>query len=81
MIATPLADIICTIAVNFGTKSVRVSDSLYFFELACEVVILCLYICESVDSGDDLSCVFSKTVQDNTKRFFTNFCLLSLRYR
>ena len=27
---------------------------------------------EIVDTGDDLSSVFSKAVQDNTKRFFTN---------
>ena len=50
----------------------------YFFNFVLVWIILCLYICKSVDTGDDLSSVFSKTVQDNTQRFFTNFvCFLS----
>ena len=33
-------------------------------------------MCESVDTGNDLSCIFAETVQDNAKRFRTNFVRL-----
>src|SRR5699024_420701 len=73
-----LAHVVCTVAVYFGAKSVRVSNPLYFFQLACEVVVLCLYVCETVDPGNDLCSVFSKSVQDNTERFLAHFvCFLS----
>ena len=70
--------IVCSIAVYFGTKSVRVSDSLNFFQFSCIIIIFCLNICKSVNSGNDLCSIFSKTVQDYTQRFLTNLvCFLS----
>jgi len=69
--------VICTVAVYFGAQSVRVRNSLYFLKLACKVIILCLYIGKSIDSGDDLCSIFSKSVQDYTEWFFTYFvCFL-----
>ena len=69
--------VVSSVAVNFCTKSVRISLTEYFFQLSCMIVKLCLNICKSVDTCNDLSSVFSKTVQDNTKRFLTNLiCFL-----
>ena len=65
--------IICTIAFYFCTRTVRVSNFTYYFQFACEIVKLCLNISKAVDTRDDLSSVFSKTVQDTTQRFFTYF--------
>lgn len=42
--------VVSTVAVNFRTESVRVRDSLYFFQFSCVVIIFCLNICESVNS-------------------------------
>ena len=43
------------------------------------VIVLSLNVGEAVDTGDDLSSIFSKTVQDNAERFltYTLFALLS----
>ena len=65
------ANIVCTIAVYFCTRSIGVCLAEYFFQLACVVIIFCFDISKSVDTCDDLSSVFSKTVQDNTQRFLT----------
>ena len=71
-------NIVSAVAVNFRTRAVGVCFSVYFFQLAGVVVILGLYISKAVDTCDDLSSVFSKTVQDNTQRFLTYFvCFLS----
>ena len=43
------------------------------FTLVGVRIILSLNKSKSVDTGDDLSSVFSKTVQDNAERFLTNF--------
>ena len=64
---------VSAVAVNFCTKSFRVRFTEYFFNFVLVWIVLCLHICKSVDTGDDLSSVFSKTVQNNTKWFFTNF--------
>src|SRR5699024_8223432 len=58
-----LAYIVCAVAVNFCTRTVGVSFAEYFFQLSGVIVILSFNICKSVDTCDDLSCVFSKTVQ------------------
>ena len=69
---------VSAVAVNLCTKSLRIGFTEYFLNLVLIWIILCLYICKAVDTGDDLSSIFSKTVQDNTKRFFTNLvCFLS----
>ena len=72
-------NVVCSIAVNFSTKTFRIRFTEYFFY--CRSV----YGSYSVSTNVNplireiiCSCVFSKTVQDNAKRFFTNFvCLLS----
>ena len=71
-----LADIVRSVAVYFGTKAVRVSCSGNFFEFSCIVVIICLNISKSIDSGNDLCSVLSKTVQNNAERFLTNLVRL-----
>ena len=69
---------VCTIAVNLCTKSLGVCLTIYFLNSVCVRIIFCFYKCKSIDSGNDLCSILSKTVQDNTKRFLTNLvCLLS----
>ena len=69
---------VCTIAVNLCTKSLRIRLTEYFLNLVCIWIKLSLNECESIDTGDDLSSVLTKTVQDDTKWLFTNLvCLLS----
>ena len=63
---------VSAVAVNFCTKSFRIRFTEYFFNFVLVWIILCLYICKSVDTGDDLSSVFSKTVQDNTCLLYTS---------
>ena len=41
--------------VNLCTKSLRIGFTEYFLNLVLIWIILCLYICKSVDTGDDLS--------------------------
>ena len=65
------AYIVGAVAVNLGTKSVRVSDSLHFLQFACIVIIIGLYVCESVDSGNNLRSILSKSVQDHAEWFLT----------
>ena len=66
------AHIIGSIAVYFRAEPVRISNSLYFLQFSCMIVIFGLHICKSVNSGDNLCRVFSKTVQDYSQRFLTN---------
>ena len=72
-----LTNVVSAVAVYFCTGAIGVSLAEYLFQLAGVVIILCLNIGETVDTGDDLSSVFSKTVQDNAERFLTYTCLLS----
>ena len=72
------ANVVSAVAVNFRTRSIGVCFSEYFFQFSGVVVIFSLYISKAVDTSDDLSSVFSKTVQDNTQRFLTYFvCFFS----
>ena len=57
-----LGNVICTITVYFRTKSLGVRFSPQFFHFACVIIHLCLYICKAVDTGNDLSRIFAKTV-------------------
>ena len=66
-----LAYVVCTVAVNLSAWTVAVSDAAYFLELTSKVVELSLYICEAVDTSDDLSCVLTETVEDNAERLLT----------
>ena len=50
---------VCTIAVNFCTKSFRISCSGNFFYFICIWIIFCFNKSKSVDTGNDLSSVFS----------------------
>ena len=72
------ANVVSAVAVNFCTRTFRVCFTEYFFQFSCIVIIFCFNKCKSVDTSDDLSSIFSKTVQDNTQRFLTYFvCFLS----
>ena len=55
-------NIISTVTFYSCAKSVRVCFLIYDVKLCSLVIILCLYECKSVDTGNDLCCVFSKTV-------------------
>ena len=55
-------NIISTVTFYSCTKSVRVCFFVLNVKLCSLVIILCLYECKSVDTGNDLGCVFSKTV-------------------
>ena len=68
---------ICAIAVNLCTKALGISSSAYFLNFVGIRIILCLNKSKSVNSGNNLCSVFSKTVQNNSERFLTNLvCLL-----
>ena len=61
------ANVVGTVAVHSGTRTVAVSNTLHFLQLACEVVELCLYVCEAVDAADDHGSVLAQTVEDATE--------------
>ncbi|EJX08780.1 hypothetical protein EVA_03106 [gut metagenome] len=67
------ANVVSAIAFYLSTRTVRVSDFTNYFQFTCEIVKLSLNICKSVDTRDDLSSVFTQTIQDATQRFFTYF--------
>ena len=50
-----LTNVVSAVALNFRTKTVRVSFLLDNVHLTCHVVELSLYIRETVDTRDDLS--------------------------
>ena len=70
------ANVVGAIAVYLRAKSLRVRNSLHLLQFACVIIIICLNICKSVNSGNNLRCVLSKSVQDNAKRFLTNLVSL-----
>ena len=72
-----LANVVSTVAVNLSAWTVAVSDAAYFLKLASEVVELSLYICETVDTCDDLSSILTETVKDNAEMLLTNLVSLS----
>ena len=57
---------VSAVAVNLSTKSLRVSNSLYLGNGIGVRIIRGLYKSKSVDTGNDLCSVLTKTVQDNT---------------
>ena len=64
-----LTNIVSTIALNLQTAGVvAIRNLLNNFQLASEVIELGLYVCETVDTADDLSSVLTKTIQDDTER-------------
>ena len=67
------AHVVRAVATNFGFLSVRVGESLYYFELACGVVVFGLHVGEAVYAGDYHSRVFAETVEDYLKRLFAHF--------
>ena len=50
-----LTNVVSAVALNFRTKTVRISFLLDNVHLTCHVVELSLYIRETVDTRDDLS--------------------------
>ena len=69
---------ISTVALYLGTRAIRVSNFLNNVYLASLVVILSLNISKAVDTGNNLSSILAKTVQDNAERVLTNLvCSLS----
>src|SRR5699024_6800589 len=60
------------VAVNLRAESFGVCLAEYFFYFVGVGIVLCLNICKSVDTGNDLCGVFAKSVQDNAERFLTN---------
>src|SRR5699024_7219487 len=64
------------VAVNLRAESFGVCLAEYFFYFVGVGIVLCLNICKSVDTGNDLCGVFAKSVQDNAERFLTNLVRL-----
>ena len=62
-----LADVVSTVAVDLGARTIGVGDGLHDLKLAREVVELGLDIGEAVDAGDDLGGVLAEAVQDNAQ--------------
>src|SRR5699024_4822007 len=71
------ANIVCTIAFYFGTRTVAVCNFTNYFQFTCVVVELSLNVCKAVDTGDNLCSVLAETVQDATQRLFTYFVCFS----
>ena len=64
-----LTNIVGTIALYLQTAGVvAIRNLLNNVQVASEVVELGLYVCETVDTADDLSSVLTKTVQDHAQR-------------
>ena len=64
---------ISTIAFYVSTYTIAVFDffnNIYFVSFE---IIISYNISETIDTANDLSCVFTKTVQNNTQRVLTNF--------
>ena len=73
-----LTNVVCTIALHLGTRTIAVGDFAHYLKFAGVVVELGLYVSESVDAGDNLRSVLSETVKDATERLLANFvCLCS----
>ena len=53
---------VCAVAVNLCAKTLRVGFAEYFLNLVGVWIVLSLDIGEAIDTCDDLSSVFSKTV-------------------
>ena len=71
-------NVVCAVAVHFCTEAIRVRMTVHFFHFAGVVIHFGFYIGKAVDTGNDLSCVFAETVEDNAERFLTNFvCFFS----
>ena len=66
-------NVISTVALNSSTKTCGVRFLVNDVQFSFFVVVFCLNEGKTVDTGNDLSGVFSKTVQDNTQRFLTYF--------
>ncbi len=64
---------VSAVAVYFGTKALGIRRSAYFLHFVSIRIVLGLYKGKAVDTGNDLCSIFSKTVQDNTKRFLADF--------
>ncbi len=69
-------DVVCAEYSYFASLAVGVGYGVNHFELACEVIKLCLYVSKSVDSADYLSRVLAKSVEDNLERLFSYFVCL-----
>ena len=72
-----LANVVSTVAVYLSAWAVAVCDAAYFLKLTSEVVELSLYICETVDTCDDLSSILTETVKDYAERLNANLVCLS----
>src|SRR5574344_1524733 len=70
-------NIVGSIASNLGTRTVRIGNLPDNFQLRCKIIELRLNVCKTIDSRNNHSCIFSKTVKDAAKRLFTN--LISFR--
>ena len=66
-------NIISTVAFNFSFFTVRESNFSNNFDFIISKIVICFYICETVNSGNDISSIFAKTVKDNTERLCSNF--------
>ena len=62
-----LAHVIGAVAAYLRTQTVRVGDGIYDLHLTGVVVELRLYICEAVDTRDDLGGVLAQTVEDHAQ--------------
>src|SRR5574344_686799 len=64
--------IVSAIALNLGTRSIRISYLLSNCKFAGEIVKIGLYIGKAIDTADNLCGILVQTVQDTTKRILTN---------
>ena len=71
------AHVIGSITFYFGTFTFGISYFTNYLQLARIIVELCLNVGKSVDTRNDLSGIFTQTVQNTTQRFLAHFIGLS----
>ena len=62
------ANVIGTVAFNFGARTLAIRSFAHHFKFASVVVELSLNVSKSVDTRDDLSSVLSETIEDYAER-------------
>ena len=68
--------VICAVAFHRSTESGRIRLLINNVQLCLLVIIFCLNISKSVDTGNDLCRILAEAVQDDAERFLADFIRL-----
>ena len=70
-------DVIRTVAADVGTFAFRIADFADDLQLTGVVVKLSLYVGEAINTGNDLSSIFSEAVKDDAKGLLADFVCIA----